>query len=1022
MRSPAASVAPLLFGSGLCALAYQIVWQRELRLVFGGSTAANAAVLAIFAGALGLGSALLGPRADAHPRPLRLYALLEAGIAILAATTPVLLWVARESYVLLGGTPTLGATLATLVRLLLAALVLGAPCLLMGGTLPAAIRAVEHAGDSRRRNAALAYGVNTLGAVMGALLATFLLIERLGSRGTLLAAVGLNLLVAALAAAVSMPLRSPETGEAALRQPAAGASRRVVLLSAALTGFVFFLMELVWYRMLAPLLGGTVFTFGLILAVALLGIGLGGVLYALGSAARRPTLGGFGVTCLLESAALALPILLGDRVALLALGLRPAPEAALAAYLPGWALVTAVVVLPPALVAGFQFPLLVGLLGRGDQGVGRDVGTAYALNTAGAILGSLAGGFGLLPLLSAPGTWTLAVVVLAALAAAVGVRAARHSRRPAALALPVAAGVLIGVTLGATGPTAVWRHSGIGAGRAPRNALDSPHLTRSWSNEIRRAILWDEDGVESSVALQARGAGLSFVVNGKIDGNARGDVATFVMSGLLAAAFHPAPRQALVIGLGTGATAGWLAVVPGIERVDVVELEPRVLEVARACAPVNRAALENPRLSVRAGDGREVLLVARDRYDLVVSEPSNPYRAGIASLFTREFYEAATRRLAPGGVFVQWVQAYEVDRETLDGVFATLTAVFPDVETWQAGSGDLLLLARRAPQAWDEAALRARLDSEPFRSALRLAWRTSELEGVLAHFVGTGAYARAAAARAAALNTDDRNPVEFGFARTVGRASLDAMRRVRREARETDGGPPRGLDGVDWARVEREARLVVSGAQDGSALVVSDGAAAGTPPGSDAPRAQVDADPASLGEIALRAERLAYEGSAEAAPLLDRLQAMQPAEAEAIRARLSFQQGRTQEAAVHLLGAFTRMRKDPWPSTGILSRALGLAETLVQTDPALAGPLWEALGTRFAVHALDEARLQARLIAAMRLGDGVTCREALAPLEPHVPWRADVLVFRRACYEAHADPRAGAARLDLEEYLRTSGP
>jgi spermidine synthase len=1018
VSSPLARAAPLLFGSGLCALTYQVVWQRELRLVFGGSTAANAAVLAIFIGALGLGSALLGPRADRHPRPFRLYAALEALIAASAAATPLLLWVAREAYVRLGGTPQLGTPLGTLIRLLLSALVLAMPCFLMGGTLPAATRALESASDVRRRAAAAAYGINTLGAVAGALLATFLLMERLGTRRTLLLAVGLNLLVAALAAVIRLPRREEGdvTGPSLL--PDALASRAVVLAAAALTGFVFFLMEMVWYRMLTPLLGGTVFTFGLILAVALLGIGLGGVAYAVRPGQRPPTLTGFGVSCLLEATALGFAYLLGDRLALLALDLRPGPEAALAAYLPGWLAVTGLAVLPAAAVAGFQFPLLIGMLGRGVNGVGRDVGIAYAFNTAGAIVGSLAGGFGLLPALSAPGCWKLATGLLALLGAAAGVRVALRLQRRAPLLLPVAAGMLIGAIFGAAGPSAVWRHGGIGAGRAPRNALESPLVTRAWLQEVRRALLWEADGVESSVALQARGAALSFVVNGKIDGNARGDIATFVMSGLLGAAFHPAPQQALVIGLGTGATAGWLGVVPGMKHVDVVELEPRVLDVAAACAAVNRDVLANPRVSVRLGDGREVLLVSGPRYDLIVSEPSNPYRAGVASLFTREFYEAAARRLAPDGVLVQWVQAYEVDRETLDSVYATLTDVFPEVETWQAGVGDLLLLARRQALRWDETRLRRRFETEPFRSALRHAWRSDGLEGVLARFAGTPEYARAVAARARGVNTDDHNRIEFGFARSVGRASLDAMRRVRQESRDLHTDRPEGLGGVDWARVAREAQLVVSGAVEGSALVVPGDEAAADPGPDERPQAQ----PEGLAEIALRAEPLAYQGRAEALPLLEQLATLQPVEAAAIRARLLFETGRLPDATAALLQAFAGMHTDPWASTGIVSRALGLAETLVQRDAIHARPFFDALESPFSVRAVDDARLQARLIAALRLGLAPTCLAALAPFEPDVPWRADVLVFRRSCYEAHGDPRVTRALEDLEQYLRDSSP
>jgi spermidine synthase len=179
--------------------------------------------------------------------------------------------------------------------------------------------------------------------------------------------------------------------------------------------------------------------------------------------------------------------------------------------------------------------------------------------------------------------------------------------------------------LSATGPTAAWRHSGIGAGRvAPGQVFASPNRFREWASLVRREIVWEGDGTESGVALIHSRSGYAFVVNGKSDGSARDDAGTQVVSGLLGALSHPNPRSALVIGLGTGSTAGWLGVVPSIERVDVVEIEPLILDVARACAPVNRDVLNNPKVHITIGDARETLLTTRDRYDVIASEPSNP--------------------------------------------------------------------------------------------------------------------------------------------------------------------------------------------------------------------------------------------------------------------------------------------------------------------------------------------------------------------------------------------------------------
>ncbi len=272
----------------------------------------------------------------------------------------------------------------------------------------------------------------------------------------------------------------------------------------------------------------------------------------------------------------------------------------------------------------------------------------------------------------------------------------QSGRRPAItyLGAQLAAAAFAIAGLGAAGPTAVWRHSGIGAGRATAT-LESSNQFRDWVHAQQRAIVWDEDGTESSVALAAEPNGYAFIVNGKSDGSARGDAGTQVMLGLLGAILNPEARRSLVIGLGTGSSAGWLAAVPGMDRVDVVELEPLIVDVARACDAVNREVLRNLKVHLTIGDARETLLTGREGYDLIASEPSNPFRAGVASLFTRDYYAAARERLTDDGLFLQWVQLYEIDARTLGTVYATIASVFPNVEAWEAGGGDLVLVAAK---------------------------------------------------------------------------------------------------------------------------------------------------------------------------------------------------------------------------------------------------------------------------------------------------------------------------------------
>jgi spermidine synthase/MFS family permease len=1039
MSARTGKVACLLFGSGACALVYQVAWLRQMRLIFGASTAASAAVLAIFMGGLGLGGVVFGRRADAHPQPLRFYANLELTVAASAALTPALVSLARYVYIVLGGSVALGLGLATVVRLLLATFVLFVPTLAMGGSLPAASKAVETEADVGRRRLAVLYGVNTLGAVTGAFFATFFLLEVCGTRQTLWLACLVNLLVAIAARLLARALPNadqPVTGEEQLLTsvPAAFASRDTVpappafvLAAAALVGFAFFLMELVWYRMLGPLLGGSSFTFGLILSVALLGIGLGGAAYAAFGSDRPATLRGLALTCTAEAICIAYPYALGDRIALLTIFLRALSSLGFYGLVLGWTAVAALVVIPAAFIAGIQFPLIIALLGRGREAVGRHVGLAYAWNTVGSIVGSLAGGFGLLPALSAPGTWRAVVLLLVALAASAMLVGLRTDKRLLPSLFPAAAALVAALLLVTTGPTAAWRHSAIGAGQVGF-AKRTPNNLHAFVNATRRGIEWETDGVESSIALSATN-GYAFIVNGKIDGNARADAATQVMGGLVGALLVPHPTRAFVVGLGTGSTAGWLGAIPELQRVDVVELEPAVLDVARACAPVNQNVLANPKVNITIGDAREVLLTTGERYDVIFSEPSNPYRAGIASLFTREFYQAVASRLEPGGVFLQWLQTYDVDARTIRSAYATLASVFPTVETWYTLEDDLLLVAAAEPVSYGVPMLRERVEQEPFKTALAVAWRATGIEGFLAHFIARSSLAHAIAKlEGAVVNTDDRSVIEFGFARNLGVNAPFNTREVRDAARARAEDRPQLNGGeVDWGAVEdqRFAQRLT----EGLAPEVSPAMTAAQWYRVQALQNYLEGrldrtltlwrlqprGPEGPVELLVITSALASAGDDAALPYLERLRTIEPVESAALLAKLRWRQGKVAEAAAALVDAFRTCQRDPWPTTSLVTDGLNLAVELASKDPELGRQLYAVLKTPFAVRLVDQMRKETVVRLAKELG-GEYCVEALQPLEPYVPWRDDFLRDRLHCYEAVHDPRASAAARDVRTY------
>jgi spermidine synthase len=1032
-------IALLLFGSGFCALIYQTTWLREFRLIFGSSTAATAAVIGVFMAGLGFGGIILGRRSETKANPLAFYASLELFIAIGAALSPLIIFGGRHLYIALGGTEAMGTLFGTVLRLVLAALIMGTPTFLMGGTLPAAARAVVGYDDIERRSIGALYGANTLGAVAGVAAGTFYCFEHFGNRITLWLAAAVNIVVALVGFRLSKVIAEFKPVREARSKPDARQIRptvdpRFVLMAAAVVGFAFFLMELVWYRMLGPLLGGSTFSFGLILAVALLGIGLGSLAYALFGLKRFASVQFFATTCAAEGFFIALPYALGDRIAMATMLLRPLGTMGFHGHIIAWTVLCSLVVFPAAFVSGLQFPLLIALLGEGKKLVGSQTGAAYAWNTTGALAGSLAGGFGFIPLFSAPGVWRMVVLllcVLAFIAALLAIRGGGHWTR---IAAPLVTALIAILMLAATGPTAFWRHSQIGVGHITQFQGSSNDM-RELMERIRRETIWEADGIESSIALSS-GDGLAFIVNGRADGNAKRDAGTQVMLGLIGAALHPEPTKAMVIGLGTGSTAGWLAAVPTIAQVDVVELEPAVLKVAERCASVNHNALLNPKLHVTIGDAREVLLTTREKYDIIASEPSNPYRAGIAGLFTRDYYQSVDQRLRPGGIFLQWVQAYDIDDRTIQVIYRTLGSVFPTVETWQTQSGDLALMASRSPVHYGVDALRVRLAQEPFKSALLAAWQAAGVEDFLGHYVGNNIVAETLQHLVAGpVNTDDRTVIEFSFARSMNLNGFQ-IPNLRASAHDAGMDRPQNIDGeVDWSVVD-EARLSMFGSlsrAEQSQMTWT--AQQRTRAGAFASYADGDLaaamrnwrtqnqEPKTLSQFMLVAEGLAAEGDGAALPYIDKVRESLPLDADAIQAEFLWRQRRPEEAAETLEKFFRALPDDPWSSRELIQRSLTRAESLASSDRSriAADFLYNALRKPFAVFNNESDRLATELAIGIYLDGsrpGEKTLAAIAPYEPHIVWRRPFLQLRKDCYAALNNSRVDQARRDLDEFMR----
>jgi spermidine synthase len=1063
MTSYRIGLALMLLVSGACGLVFQSTWLREFRLIFGGSTPATAAVLAVFMGGLGVGNAIFGSIAERSKNPLRLYALLEGGIAISAMLSPFALQLAMVIYTQLGGQSALGNFGATVVRLGLAIFVMGIPTILMGGTLPAVAKAVTTQSDVQRRWLAAFYGLNTLGAVLGTLLAAFVLLERLGHTATLFTACAANLLLAIAAwllSSMPAPMEAPpkktkrerKRERDVLTDYVEQASEEVeetvrlpmwsIYLTAAVCGCVFFLMELVWDRMLTPLLGGSTFTFAVILATVLLGIGIGGLLYPVVARWFGVTPRLLAIMCAAQALAIAIPFALGDRVALFAAWTRSSEVMTFLTLIRGWFLVTSVVVLPTATIAGMQFPILAALLGRASQDVSRQYGWLVFWNTTGSIVGALAGGFGLIPLLTATGAWRASVMVMVLLGviwAMVALRkAAKYRGTIAAITTAaIAAGCLLSI-----GPTAFWRHSGIGAGRLEFKGW-APNQVKSTIVQYGSETVWEADGVESSVAIRQTD-GLSLLVNGKSDGNAFNDRDTQIMLGLIAPLLREGLGESLVVGLGTGETAGWLAECPDSKRVDVVELEPAVGEMAHRCRDVNFDVMKHSKVKMIYNDAREVLLTTPNQYDLIVSEPSNPYRAGVANLFTDEYYAAAKKRLRPRGVFVQWLQGYEVDEVTVRTVFATLLRQFSNVEVWNGMPPDLMLVCRNDDEPYDWKAIESRLAQHPFKQGVAAAWNMHDIEGVAAHFVAGKKTVRGQAEQAGSHNTDDRNSLEYAFARTVASSNgysaaqatkLFEIKELRSQALNAGDIAPPAIDFAPDPEQTSERRISMLVRRKEPFIIerlTRDKQARFQALNLVSPRQIKDALSDYKTAIAL------WESQPEppqdaiqctfAAPMfglfdldkmkktVDRLKVWSPNDAALFEVVLrDLSEDHSHAANAKAIEVMAKLTSDPWfeefPKYFFFKSILNRAKV----SPEFCQKAYEALSKPLPGFASDRQRRETFLQLAVLLGPKATA-EAFRAEEDFVDWSKPYLTKRWEAYKAVNDPLEAQAQRDLQEF------
>ncbi len=775
------------FFSGLAALIYQVVWARQLELIFGSTLFAVSAILSAFMGGLALGSFYLGKLADRKGKPLSIYVRLELGIALYAVMTP---WIFKLLPLLERNIPQIyssGGLSFSIVNVIFSFVVLIIPTFLMGGTLPTATRFIVANHNELGKKIGRLYFINTIGAATGAFLAGFILIAALGLTLSTVAAAVVNATIGLTAlgmlrriqrrhmpevAPFNPPEEEPPASPTDLETASPSKAHHLILLVGyGLAGFAALALEVLWTRTLILFIGSTVYAFSLMLMAILAGIALGSLLMAPRTdVPRQKLLLYFGsIEVLLGMSVIAITPLLGQ-YPLLFLRLFTAYQNSF------WLLqilefvIVFLTLLIPTILMGAAFPVISKLYASDFKRLGQRIGDIYAINTFGCVLGPLSMSFVLIPLIGVQKS----IAIAAALYLAIGFAALCLSPRLRPRGKAVAGIVLCGIMItGLAMPP--WTRELLSSGvyfHSEGYQYDGD-IEAARDMIMSRKIVYYKEGQLATVAVFDHVTGSKVLtINGKVDASSIADMGTQLFVAHMPMLLHPNPRKGVMIGLGSGSTLGAMALHPEVEKLEAVEIEPAVIEAADYLKELHHDVLNNPRVKAIVGDGRNFILNSRERYDVIVTQPSNMWVSSSSNLFSKEVFEMYRDKLAPGGIVGQWMYLYRIDENDLKTMINTFRSVFPHTTMWgNFFYPDLLLVGSLEPLTIDYENFSRRVQQGRIKEDLARINADDPLtllgyfqmdEDMIAQYVA-----------GASVNTDDRPRLEFSAPRNMYRRTSE---------------------------------------------------------------------------------------------------------------------------------------------------------------------------------------------------------------------------------------------------------
>ena len=776
-------VALLFFLSGASSLIYQVIWTRQMVFVFGSSTFASATVLSSFMGGLALGSFVAGKYADKMRNPFIVYGILEGIIGLWALAAPFMFDAALPLYKAFYLQMHLQILPFSILRFLVVALILLVPTACMGATLPILSRFITNSLKVVGERVGTLYAINTLGAVFGATAGGFYLIPEFGLSVATMAAAGTNVLLTVIVVALSKswasfasppvaPLSGDDKSEDAKSAPLALPKPALyTVIAFGISGAIAMVYEVAWTRALLLVIGSTTYAFSIMLSTFLLGIFLGSfVASRLADKVKDPVFW-FGLLQVL-------------------LGIAGVVSIVMFTYLPYWNilanhqnyynpqvgmavrfLLAGAVLVPVTIFLGATFPLAVKSCSLELERIGNSVGTLYSVNTLGAIIGSFAGGFIIIPALGGEQTLITCAMANAMLGAGLLLSGVEGHKVAKILSSVVAVGLLVWT---AQQPK-VWNLYMLTSSQKVRRGMnfvnkeDPVQPFGEWAKVVESAfdILFFKDGLCANVAVvQFKDKQKSLFTNGHIDASdGTTDMPTQVLLPAIPLFLKPGATDVADVGWGSGCTMGYALLFP-IKNMVCAEIEPAVIETSKFFHDVNLAPEKDSRLRIEYNDGRNFLLATDEKFDVITSEPSNPWQAGVCNLYTQQYFQVCHDRLKPGGVFTMWWQCNEVSSNNLLRVFKALKGAFKHLCIFQTFPGDIAAVASDEPIKINIKSIEAALAASP-----KLREKMAQYGGIA---VGEDLPLKVLMADDAIdklianvpANTDDRNYIEFDVAKT----------------------------------------------------------------------------------------------------------------------------------------------------------------------------------------------------------------------------------------------------------------